>query len=176
MLDYDTDKSLRCFHLAAAGPNRAARFGREKEMTLTRWSPITGLAALEVDGLNRMFEDAFGAATFGRGGWVPPVDIFETKTKDIVVKAELSDIKREDIKVTFENSVLSIEGERKFEGTTEGTQFHQVERGCGAFRRSFTMPPSVDATKVEAAYQDGVLTVTLPRREDTRPRQIQVNG
>lgn len=156
--------------------NLAARFGREEEMTLTRWSPITGLAALEVDRLNRMFDEAFGAGTFVQAHWVPSVDIYETKTKDIVVKAELPDVKREDIKVTFENSVLSIEGERKFEGDTDGTHFYQVERGCGAFRRTFTMPPSVDATKVEAAYQDGVLTVTLPRREETRPRQIQING
>lgn len=145
-------------------------------MTLTRWSPIAGLAALEVDRLNHMFESAFGAGALDHGGWVPAVDIFETKTKDIVVKAELPDLKREEIKVTFENSVLSIEGERKFEANTEGAQYHQVERGCGAFRRSFTMPPSVDATKVEAEYHDGVLTVTLPRREDTRPRQIQING
>ena len=92
------------------------------------------------------------------------------------MKVELPDMKREDIKVTFENNVLTIEGERKLDATIERDQYHRVERGYGAFRRSFTLPATVDASRVSATYQDGVLTVTLPRREETRPRQIQVNG
>lgn len=145
-------------------------------MTLTRWNPVRDLAALEVDKLNRMFEAAFGGETLTRGGWVPAVDIFETPQKDVVVKAELPEMKREDINVTFENNVLTIEGQRQFEHEAKGDQYHRVERGHGAFRRSFTLPATVDAARVSAAYQDGVLTVTLPRREESRPRQIQVNG
>ena len=145
-------------------------------MTLTRWSPVRDLAAVEVDRLHRMFELAFGDEPLARAAWVPAVDIVETANKDLVVKAELPEMKREDIKVSFENNVLTIEGERKFEKDARGEQYHRIERGYGAFRRSFTLPATVDATKVAAAYTDGVLTVTLPRREESRPRQIQVNG
>jgi HSP20 family protein len=139
-------------------------------MTLTRWSP---LAAIEIDRLNRMFDAAFSGEPLAGGAWVPAIDIYETADKDVVVKAELPDLKREDIKVTFENNVLTIEGERKF---ASEEQYHRRERSYGAFRRSFTLPTTVDAAKVEATYQDGLLTVKLPRREESRPRQIQVNG
>jgi HSP20 family protein len=153
-----------------------ATAGGKEAMTLTRWSPVRDLATLEVDRLNRMFEAAFGDEPLTRGVWNPPVDIFETAEKDVVVKVELPEMKRDDIKVSFENNVLSIEGERQFRNENATEQYHRVERGYGAFRRSFTMPATVDAARVAANYQDGVLTVTLPRREETRPRQIQVNG
>jgi HSP20 family protein len=145
-------------------------------MSLTRWSPVSGLAALEIDRLNRMFEAAWQGEPFSQGSWVPPVDIVETAGKDVVVRAELPDLKREDIKVTFENNVLTIEGERKFEKKADGDTYHRIERGYGTFRRSFSVPATVDATRVEADYKDGVLTVTLPRREESRPRQIAING
>jgi HSP20 family protein len=144
-------------------------------MTLVRWSPVRDLATLEVDRLNRMFEAALSGEPLSTGTWVPAVDIYETPEKDVVVKAELPEMKRQDIKVTFENNVLSIEGERVFTGDVPREQFHRAERGYGAFRRSFTLPPTVDSTGVTAAYQDGVLTVRLPRREESRPRQIPVN-
>jgi HSP20 family protein len=142
-------------------------------MTLTRWNP---LAAVEIDRLNRMFDAAFSGEPLAGGAWVPAIDIYETAEKDVVVKADLPGLKREDIKVTFENNVLTIEGERTFETETAREQYHRVERGYGAFRRTFTLPTTVDAARVEASYQDGLLTVTLPRREESRPRQIQVNG
>jgi len=144
--------------------------------TLTRWSPIPGLAGREIDQLNRMFDAAFGVESFAHGGWQPAMDIVETPAHDVVVKADLPEMKREDIKVAFENNVLTIEGERKFSQETKGETHHRIERGYGAFQRSFTLPASIDGARVQAAYQDGVLTVTLPRREETRPRQIQVNG
>ena len=145
-------------------------------MTLTRWSPVRDLAAVEIDRLNRMFEAAFAGEPLASGAWVPAVDIYETAQKDVVVKVDLPDMKRENIKVTFENDVLSIEGERAHAGAVDRGDYHRAERGHGVFRRSFTLPATVDAAKVSAAYQDGVLTVTLPRREETRPRQIQVNA
>jgi HSP20 family protein len=132
------------------------------------------LAALEIDRLNRMFDAAFSGEPLSSGAWVPPVDIVETPEHDILVKAELPEMKREDIKVAFENNVLTIEGERKFETREDKDTYHRVERGYGAFRRTFTMPASVDAAGVSADYRDGVLTVKLPRREETRPRQIQI--
>jgi len=141
-------------------------------MTLTLWNPIRDLAALEIDGLNRMFD---GQAV-DNDAWVPPVDVYETPAKDLVFKADLPELKREDIKVTFENDVLTIAGDRALAPAVSNDLYHRLERGHGSFRRSFTLPSTVDAARVSAGYQDGVLTVTLPRREETRPRQIQVNG
>jgi HSP20 family protein len=143
-------------------------------MTLTRWSPVRDLAALEIDRLNRMFDAAFTGEPLTQGTWIPAVDIYETADKALVVKAELPEMKREDIKVTFENNVLTLEGERTFSTDPARDQYHRVERGYGAFRRSFSMPATVDGSNVAANYQDGVLTVTLPRREESRPKQIQV--
>ncbi len=145
-------------------------------MTLTRWSPVSGLASPEINRLNRMFEAAFATDPFTATSWVPPVDIVETANKDVLVKLDLPEVKRDDIKVTFENDVLTIEGERTYLEPADGERHHRVERRYGAFRRSFTLPAAVDASRVEANYQDGVLTVKLPRREEARPRQIQING
>jgi len=142
-------------------------------MALMRWNDLAGF---EIDRLNRMFESAFAGEPISRGAWVPPVDIYETTERDVVVKVELPEMKREDIKVTFENDMLTIEGERKFVSNVDREHYHRVERGYGAFRRSFTLPSSVDAGQVQATYQDGVLTVRLPRREEARPKQIPVNG
>jgi len=145
-------------------------------MTLTRWSPVRDLAAIEIDRLNRMFDAAFSGEPLNGGAWVPATDIYETPDKAVVVKVELPDMKREDIKVTFENNVLTIEGERKFANEVNREQYHRIERGYGAFRRSFTLPATVDAGRVQAGYTDGVLTVTLPRREEARPKQIPINS
>ncbi len=145
-------------------------------MTLTRWSPMSGLAAVEVDRLNRMFDDFFGSEPTTSGGWTPAVDIYDTDTKDAVVKVELPGLKREDIKVTLENNVLTIEGERAFDRDVNRDRYHRLERSYGSFRRSFTLPQAVDAEHVQASYEDGVLTLTLPRRDEARPRQIPVNG
>ena len=145
-------------------------------MTLTRWSPVRDLAALEIDRLNRMFESAFGDESLGRNTWMPAVDIYETPQKDVIVKMDLPDMKREDIKVTFENNVLSIEGERKFADEVQREQFHRIERGYCSFRRSFTLPATVDAGRVDVTFQDGVLTVKLPQREEARPKQIPISG
>jgi|SoiMethySBSTD1v2_1073268.scaffolds.fasta_scaffold910686_2 HSP20 family protein len=142
---------------------------------MTRWSPVRELAALEVDRLNRMFDAAFSGEPLAHGGWIPAVDIYETAEKDVVVKLDLPGVKREDIKVSFENQTLAIEGERKVTADA-ADQLYRAERGSGAFRRSFTLPASVDGSRVDASYQDGVLTIKLPRREEARPRQIPVNG
>jgi HSP20 family protein len=92
-----------------------------------------------------------------------------------VIKAELPDVKKEDIGVTVENNVLTLTGERKQEQATKRDQFQRVERRFGSFSRSFTLPTSVDAGQIAASYKDGVLTIRLPRREEAKPKQISVN-
>ena len=142
-------------------------------MAIVRWSPARELAGMEIDRLNRMFADLYGEA-FGQG-WVPPVDIFETDEHEVVLKAELPEMKREDIDVTFENGVLTIRGERKFDEDARRESYHRAERYHGAFSRSFTLPNTADATRIHAAYKDGVLTIRIPQREEAKPKQIAVD-
>ena len=106
--------------------------------------------------------------------WVPPVDIFQDGDKEIVLKAEVPDMSREDIDITVENGTLTIKGEKKITTDVKEEQFHRIERRYGSFSRSFSLPRTVDATKVGADYKNGVLTVRLPLREDAKPRQIKV--
>ena len=142
-------------------------------MAIIRWEPARELASMEVDRLNRMFSD-FYEETFSRA-WVPPVDIYETDGHEVVLKAELPDMKREDINVTFENGVLTLKGERKFEQEVKKENFQRIERRHGSFSRSFTLPNTVDAGRISASYRDGVLTIRLPQREEAKPKQIAVN-
>jgi HSP20 family protein len=129
---------------------------------------------MEIDRLNRMFTDFYGEA-FSRSAWVPAVDIYETEAHEVVLKAELPEMKREDISVTFENGVLTHKGERKFEQETKKENYHRVERRHGTFSRSFTLPNTVDPSRISAAYKDGILTIRLPQREEAKPKQIDVN-
>jgi HSP20 family protein len=142
-------------------------------MALVRWNPIGTLAGMEVDRLNQMFAD-FQTEAFNQA-WVPAVDIYETDSHEVVIKAELPDVKKEDIGVTVENNVLTLTGERKQEQSAKREQFQRVERRFGSFSRSFTLPTSVDAGQIAASYKDGVLTIRLPRREESKPKQISVN-
>jgi len=126
---------------------------------------------MEVDRLNHMFSNFYGEG-FTRG-WVPAVDIYEGTDHELVIKAELPDMKREDITVTFENSVLTLKGERKTEEIAR-ERFQRLERFHGTFTRSFTLPATVDAANISATYKDGVLTVRLPQRAEAKPKQIVV--
>jgi HSP20 family protein len=138
-------------------------------MTLVRWNPVRDLASMEIDRLNRMFDEFYGP---GRG-WAPAVDIYETNDRELVIKAELPEMKREQINLTFENNVLTLSGERasEFDGHTS---VHRTERVFGTFTRSFTLPPTADGHRITAAYKDGVLTVRIPQREEAKPKQIAV--
>ena len=111
----------------------------------------------------------------GSPTWVPPVDIFQTGDHELVLKAELPDMTREDIDITVENFVLTIKGEKKFPNDVKEEQYHHVERRYGTFSRSFSLPQTVDAGKVAAEYKNGVLTVRIPLREEAKPRQIKVD-
>ena len=105
--------------------------------------------------------------------WTPACDIFETD-KELVVKFELPEVKKEDVEVKIEQNVLTLRGERKFEEKTDRENYHRVERRYGEFMRSFSVPLYVDAAKINAEFKDGVLTVTLPKSEEARPKQINV--
>ena len=142
-------------------------------MTIVRWNPIRQLADMEVDRLDRMFDELWGSAA-EPGRWVPAVDIYETESHEVVLRAELPGMTREDIHLTVERNVLTISGERRYAPEIRRDQFHRLERLGGPFSRSFTLPPTLDTTKIAATYEDGILTVTLPQREDARPRQISV--
>lgn len=137
-------------------------------MSIIRFDPFADLLT------NRGPHDADFALWGGSGRWVPAVDIFENGKQELVLKAELPDMKREDIQVVFENNTLTLKGERKFENDIKQEQFHRVERAYGTFSRSFSLPSTVDATRIAAEYKNGVLTVTLPFREEARPRTINV--
>jgi HSP20 family protein len=127
---------------------------------------------MEIDRLNRMFADFYGGQ-FGRN-WSPSVDIFETENHEVVLKAELPGMKREDINITFENQVLTIRGERKEDQNVRRDRYQRLERAHGTFSRSFTIPSTIDAGRIAASYRDGVLTVRLPQREEAKPKQIEV--
>ena len=105
--------------------------------------------------------------------WTPACDIFETD-KEIVLKFELPEVKKENVKVVTENRVLTLRGERKFEEETNRENYHRVERHYGEFVRSFSVPMTVDTTKISAEFKEGVLTVTLPKREEAKAKQIDV--
>lgn len=109
-----------------------------------------------------------------RGAWQPPVDIYETERSEIVLKMELAGLRREDIDLTVDQNTLTVKGQRRRDESIRDEQYHRVERPLGSFSRSFTLPNTIDASAVRADYRDGVLTITLPVRQDARPRQIQV--
>jgi HSP20 family protein len=103
------------------------------------------------------------------------VDVFENKD-NLVLEAELPGMKREDFELSFENNVLTLKGERKFEKKEEGGNYHRIERGYGSFARSFTLPQTVTAEGANAEFENGVLRVSLPKREETKARKIEVTG
>lgn len=144
-------------------------------MTITRLDPFREFATLQ-DRMNRLFGNVYlrDEDVANRNEWIPPVDIFETEHHDLVVKAELPDMTRDDIDVTVENNTLTLRGTKKFPGDVKEEQFRRIERSYGTFSRSFTLPNTVDASRVSAEYKNGVLTVKLPFREEAKPRTINV--
>lgn len=143
-------------------------------MAITRFEPFREFATLQ-ERMNRLFSDVcLRDEDLGRSSWVPPVDIYETEQHDLVLKAELPDMSREDIEVTVEQNTLTLRGTRKPSPEVKEEQYRRIERSYGSFTRSFTLPNTVDATKVSAEYRNGVLTVKLPFREESKPRTISV--
>src|SRR5262245_62228059 len=126
-------------------------------MTIVRWDP---------------FRD-FGFAN--STAWLPAVDIFQSGDHEVVLKAELPGLEREDIVINIENFVLTIKGEKKLSSEVKDEQFHHVERRFGSFTRSFSLPQTVDTAKVAADYKNGILTVRIPVREEAKPRSVKVD-
>jgi HSP20 family protein len=130
---------------------------------------------------NRLFEPFFGSPFFGRfeddalksGTWAPAVDVAEEADK-IFVKVEVPGINEKDLKVTFEDGLLTVSGERQFERKDE-RNYHRIERTYGSFVRTFTLPRNIDGSKIAASYVNGVLELEIPKREDAKPRQIQIS-
>jgi HSP20 family protein len=143
--------------------------------TLNRFEPFRGIPTLH-EQLNRLFND-----TFERTGenssltaWAPAVDIYETE-RELVVKADLPDVDSKDLDIRVENNILTIRGERKFESKVTEDKYLRVERAYGSFSRSFSLANTVNSEAIKADYQNGVLTLNIPKREEAKPKQIKIN-
>ena len=145
-------------------------------MSITRFDPFRHVTRLQ-DRMNRIFEDALGRpvedSDIFSGPWAPPVDILETEN-DLVLRAELPGLKPEDVHIQIENNTLTLRGERRFESKDEKANFHRRERVYGAFSRSFTLPSTVEQEKISAEFKEGILQVSLPKKEETKPKQITI--
>ena len=145
-------------------------------MAIVRWEPFRDLVTIQ-DRMNRIFDEAYRGVdddVMRRGTWVPPVDIIDTGNHELVLKAELPDMTKDDIEITVENGSLTLKGEKKMDRDVKDEHYRRIERAYGTFTRSFSLPPTVDASRVSADYKNGVLTIKLPIREEAKPKQIQV--
>ena len=143
--------------------------------SIIRWDPFRNISTLQ-DQVNRLFESSFqGKADNSElTVWAPAVDIYETEN-ELVLKADLPDINEKDLDVRVENNMLTIRGERKFEEKVKEDNYLRVERSYGSFSRSFSLPTTVNTEAIKAQYTNGVLTVELPKRAESKPKQVKVN-
>lgn len=140
---------------------------------MERWEPFRDMLNLRAD-MDRVFKSFFSGFPEEREGyWAPIIDIEEDKD-NIIVKAEIPGIKKEDIKVAVHGNLLSISGERKQESDVKEKTYHRIERAYGRFSRTITLPSDVDADKIKASYKDGLLKISLPKPESVKPKQIDV--
>ena len=142
---------------------------------LNRWEPFRGAATLEGQ-VHRIIGNVLerSAEESNLTSWAPAVDIFETE-HELVVKADLPEVAPEDLDIRVENNILTIRGERKFEKKVNEENYLRVERAYGSFSRSFSLANTVNSEAIKADYQNGVLTLTVPKREEAKPKQIKVN-
>jgi HSP20 family protein len=143
--------------------------------SITRWDPFRNLSSLQ-EQVNRLFETSFKANTDKSAltAWAPAVDIYETEN-ELVIKADLPDVAEKDIDVRIENNMLTIRGERKFEESVKEDNYLRVERAYGSFSRSFSLPNTVNTEAIQASYKDGVLKIELPKRAESKPKQVKIN-
>lgn len=146
-------------------------------MAIVRWEPFRDLMASQKE-FDRLFRDAFSPffreSELSTRTWAPPVDIYEDENK-LVLKADLPGVEPKDVEIKVENGVLYLNGERKFEKEVKEENYHRVERSYGAFSRSFSLPSSIDSEKVAAEYKDGQLILTMPKREEAKPKTIKIS-
>ena len=145
-------------------------------MAIIRWDPFRDMVTLR-EKMNRMFEDVFSGRPEDRelqaGTWTPSVDIFETEN-ELVLTAEIPGIDEKDVEIKVEDNTLSIKGERKFEKETKEENFHRIERSYGSFYRAFTLPSSVDSERIQAEQENGVLKISMPKRQELKPRTVKI--
>jgi len=150
---------------------------KEDVMAIVRWDPFRELSEMQ-DRMNRLFGQYYGRRgeedMMNRGTWWPPVDIYENDKQELVIKAELPDMQKDNIALTVDNNILTISGEKQNDSEMTDERCHRVERTFGQFSRSFSLPQTIDTAKVNAEYKNGVLTVTLPKKEEAKPKQISV--
>jgi HSP20 family protein len=141
---------------------------------IKKWEPFKELVTLR-DDMDRFFNSFFGRSlgTDYDGVWAPVIDIEEDKD-NFIVKAELPGMKKEDIKISVRSNILALAGERKYGSDEKTKTFHRIERAYGKFVRTITLPNEVDGDKVKAAYQDGILTITLPKPETMKPKEVEI--
>ncbi len=138
-----------------------------------RWDPTNELLRLQ-DRLNRIFGGSFDEEDqLFSGQWTPPCDIIETKDS-VILRAEVPGVNQDQIEVHVEGGVLTLRGEKRFENEGEEQSYHRIERSYGNFMRTFTLPRSVDAENISARYERGVLELVMPKKSETRPRQIKI--
>ncbi len=147
-------------------------------MSLIRWNSARGTELWNVQReINRLFDGFLQGGTkdedFGLSLWTPAVDIAE-QDNDYVVKVELPGMSKDDVKITLESNILTIRGEKKQEKDLKEENYHRIERSYGSFQRSFTLPTTVKSDKIDASYRDGILSITLPKMEEAKPKQIEV--
>jgi HSP20 family protein len=147
-------------------------------MAIVRWRPLRDMVSIQ-DEMNKLFDDFFGRTPTRwfqpeEGLWTPNVDVSETKD-DIVFTAEIPGLKKEDIKLSVQDNVFTLSGEKKEEKEEKDANYHRLERSYGSFCRSFTFPTPVQPDKVKASYKDGILRITLPKTEEVKPKEIPIN-
>jgi len=144
-------------------------------MKLTRWNSLEGLMSVDQD-IDRLFEDFFGGPAFlslNGGVWAPAADIAETDD-NVLLTLEIPGMTRDDVKITLQDNLLTIRGEKKQEKEWQASNYHRVERSYGSFVRSFTLPTAVQPDRIKAQYKDGLLKVTVPKAEEVKPKEIPV--
>lgn len=144
-------------------------------MTMSRWDPFRELSSIQNE-LNRLFGRTFSSEADERAAaWVPAIDVAETQER-FVITAELPGVEPSDVDISVENSILILRGERKFYRETNEDDFHRIERRFGTFVRSITLPSTADPERVNASFDAGVLTIEVPKREEAKPRKIQIKA
>ena len=145
-------------------------------MTLVRWNPYRELAQLS-ERLDRMINEGYttGRREDGFGSWIPPVDIFE-KAENLVIRVEVPGIDKDDLDVQIENGVLTLRGERHRDQDVTDENAYRVERLFGSFTRSFTLPTTVDPSRVGASYKDGILEIVVPKMEEAKPKKVKIQA
>jgi HSP20 family protein len=146
-------------------------------MAIVRWRPFGDMVSIQ-DEMNKLFDDFLGRplmrTEWSEGVWNPSVDISETKD-NVIIKAEMPGLSKEDVKISVHDNMLTLTGEKKQEKEEKETNYHRVERNYGAFSRSFTLPTSVKNDNIKATYKDGVLSITLPKTEEVKPKEIPIS-